>query len=285
MARTSVPLAQHFLKDRRLAAAIVREANLSRRDTVVEIGPGTGTLTRELARSCRRVVAVELDAALCAHLRTTLSGLTNVEIRQRDFLRYRIRERRYKILSSLPFSRTSDIVRKMLGARNPPESAHVIVQEEAAWRLTGERGQRCLSLMLRPWFSFRAGRRLRRSDFSPPPRVDSVLLHILKRPDPLVDRTQRRAYEAFTAYTFCKPGGSLRQRLDDVFSARQWRRLARDLSFDPQLSPRDVKMEVWVRLFEFYVTAASLSQVVPPPELADSVFRALRGDAPQAGSY
>jgi 23S rRNA (adenine-N6)-dimethyltransferase len=250
MSRRSIRLAQNFLTNRRLAASIVAQARLDQSDVVYEIGPGGGLLTRELARAAGHVVALEIDPTLCARLRARLRDLDNVELHCRDFLRHRIRARRYKVVASIPYNRTAAILRKLLERPDPPDAAWLIVQREAARRYAGVPRERQCSLLLKPWFALGIVRRLPRTDFHPMPSVDSVLLRIVRRAEPLVSRRDATSYRQFVRLGF-GPRGTLRRNLRGVFTPRQWHRLARDLVFAPRASPTELTFAQWLGLFEF----------------------------------
>ena len=99
-------LSQHFLRSRRLAASLIASAPVGTEDLVVEIGPGRGILTAELARRAREVRGVELDAHLCGELRQRFRRHPNVSIAQKDFLRYALpREGAYKVVGNIPYNR------------------------------------------------------------------------------------------------------------------------------------------------------------------------------------
>lgn len=267
MARKRIRLAQNFLKSREVVASIVSQACLDRRDVVYEIGPGRGAITRELARVCSRVVAIEVDPDLCARLRARFRGMPNVEIVEADFLGYRVRERRYKIVSNIPFNATAGILRAILHGRRPPAEAYLIVQREAAHKYAGiPRSTQC-SVLARPWFDLRVIRSFRRSDFEPEPAVDSVLLRIARRDRPLVRPEEEDLYGRFVRYGFNRWRRNLRQNLKRVFTHTQWKRLATELGFERGARPGDLTFGQWLGIFQFFVDGLSKSQVGVPEEL------------------
>ena len=103
----------------------------------MEIGPGRGVLTRELAQRCHRLVAVELDERLYTALKESLGDDRRIELVHGDFLSYPLPDTPYKVFGSIPYGRTAEIVRRVVGAPVPPDDAYMIVQREAAERFTG----------------------------------------------------------------------------------------------------------------------------------------------------
>ena len=130
-------LSQHFLRSRSLAASLIAQAPVAQNDLVVEVGAGRGILTRELARRCREVVAVEFDGALAEALRARFRTDSRITIVRSDFLRFRLPDVPYKVLGNIPFNRTAAIVRRLVRSDPPPRDAWLVVQREAAERFVG----------------------------------------------------------------------------------------------------------------------------------------------------
>ena len=108
MVRKRIALAQNFLRDPRLVSSIVRRSSISPDDVVVEIGPGEGILTKELAKIAKKVIAVERDYVLSASLKRTFSNSNNVEIHNADFLTFHVNEPRYRANSFCAIDRTGN---------------------------------------------------------------------------------------------------------------------------------------------------------------------------------
>ena len=252
-------LSQHFLRSRALASSLITQAPVTRRDLVVEIGPGRGILTGELARRCRKVIAVEFDRALCQGLRSRFRGNTRISIVQADFLRFPLPDTPYKVLGNIPFNRTTAIVRRLVQAPLPPEDAWLVVQREAAERFAG--GPYCRetlpSLLLKPWWQVEIARRLRRTDFDPPPNVEAVVLWLARRTRPLVDPSEATHYRRFIRTCFGRGDHTIRRCLRSEFTRKQVHRLSRDLRFDPSGPPSSLTFDQWLGLFRFLALAGA----------------------------
>ena len=220
---------------------------------VVEIGSGRGILTAELAGHCRELVAVEIDEGLCHSLRNRFRGIAHVSVVQTDFLRLELPATPYKVLGNIPYSRTAAIVRRVVDATAPPEDAYLVVQREAAERFAGGpyAPETLSSLLLKPWWQVEIVRRLRRTDFDPPPSVDSVVLWLARRTRPLVDRPQAAAYRSFVSVCFGRRGRTVGRCLRSEFTRRQIHRLSSDLRFDPSAPPSRLTFDQWLGLFRF----------------------------------
>lgn len=164
-------LAQHFLRSEALASRLAAQTHISRHDLVVEIGPGRGALTAALARRCRKLIAVELDSRLCGLLREQFRDRRHVSIVQGDFLRFRPPTAPYKVMGSIPFSRTAAIVRRLVGGPASLTDAYLVTQREAAHRFARApyAPESLPSLLLKPDWQVEIVHRLRRTDFDPPP--------------------------------------------------------------------------------------------------------------------
>jgi len=251
MVKKRIRLAQNFFRDRRLVASIVGAGSFRPKDIVYEIGPGEGIVTRELARSAGRVVAVEKDPVLAAMLCRRFSHARNVSIIAADFTTYRIPMRGYRLFANLPFNITARVVKRILFGRNPPVQAHLVVQKEAADKFSGKPAGTEVSVLAGPWFLFRTMREFRRTDFDPVPGVDIVLLHIARRERPLVESRHARAFRRFVRLGFEAWKPDLRAAYRRVFTYRQWKRLSSDLSLPVRAKPSDLKLKQWLGLFEF----------------------------------
>lgn len=216
-------LSQHFLRSQALAASLIAESNVRSGDTLIEIGAGFGTLTRELARRCSRLVAVEVDGRLLRRLRAEFGADPGVSLVHCDFLRFPLPAEAYKVFGNIPFGITADIVRRLVESPNPPDDIYCIVQREAAERFAGEpyAHETLRSLMLKPWWHVEILRRLSRSDFDPPPSVDCVMLWLALRERPLVEPGEAARYRDFVAACFGRSGDTIRRCLRGVFTGRQ----------------------------------------------------------------
>lgn len=180
-------LGQHFLVDRGVLAAIVDAAELRGGHEVWEVGPGLGTLTRELASRARRVVAIELDARLPAVLAETLAPWDNVEVRRGDALRVDWSRAAPGALfvSNLPYQVGTAVLTRVMGSRRFARAV-VLVQREVADRLVAGPGAPAfgsLSLWVAHHGHARIVRGVAPGAFVPPPRVHSAVVRIDLDPD------------------------------------------------------------------------------------------------------
>ena len=177
-------LSQHFLRSPRLALILIGHSNLKKRDTVVEIGAGSGVITSALAHRVKQVIAVEPDAITAQKLRENLKKreIENVIVIEKDFMDYDLPDEPYKVFSNPPFHLSSAIVHKLIEAKNPPESFYLILQKQFALKMlnTDRHYTSQLGMQLIRDYKTRIRLPLKSSDFTPPPAVPTVLFEAIK---------------------------------------------------------------------------------------------------------
>lgn len=245
-------LAQNFLAKSHLAASLLDESSICLDDIVYEIGPGTGMLTKELAKRAKKVVAIEKDYDLYMKLQKRFELNGNIILYNADFLRFTIKESCYKLFASIPFNITSAVVRKIVCAANPPVEAYLILQKEAAEKFMGATKTTQFSVLIKPWFQLKIIRFFKRTDFSPVPKVDVVMLHIEKRTPCLISRIDIPIYERFIKCGFGAWKKNVKLNYRGIFSHKQWKKLSRDLDFSICAKPSELRFRQWLGLFEFF---------------------------------
>jgi 16S rRNA (adenine1518-N6/adenine1519-N6)-dimethyltransferase len=252
--RPKKSLGQNFLVDEAVLARVAAAADLGPRDTVLEIGPGLGSLTRHLAEAARRVVAVELDAAILPALRHTLRPYANVEIVHSDILKYALTASRsglpsnYKVVANIPYYITSALIRHLLEADVKPSLIVLTVQREVAERICAEPGEMSLlAVSVQFYCAPRLVARIPAGAFYPPPEVDSAVLKMEVRPRPAasvsdVDRFFRVVKAGFSQKrkqlrNSLSAGLHLEGRTVDDYLLRA--------GIDPRRRPETLTLEEW----------------------------------------
>ncbi|MCI4624332.1 MAG: 16S rRNA (adenine(1518)-N(6)/adenine(1519)-N(6))-dimethyltransferase RsmA [Candidatus Magnetoovum sp. WYHC-5] len=186
-------LGQHFLYDLNILKKIIEHAKLTPDDTVVEIGPGHGSLTSLLLQHCKRVIAIEIDPVLCGKLKQRFVNAVNLELLNADALVFDYGSLgRFKVVANLPYYITTPLLFRLLSFRAHLEAMVLMVQKEVALRIASACGSKTygvLSVMVqyvtKPNIEFIVGK----GSFNPPPKVDSALVsfEIFENPRILVD--------------------------------------------------------------------------------------------------
>jgi 16S rRNA (adenine1518-N6/adenine1519-N6)-dimethyltransferase len=174
---------QHFLRDRSILQRIVRFAGIRADDTVLEIGPGRGALTRELAAVARHVIAIEVDRDLIGDLRASLPA--NVTVIEGDALRVPWPDKRFRVVANLPYNVGTPLIQRFIEARARIEDVTVMLQKEVAERIgaavgTGAYGP--LSILVQYYAHTRYGFTVPPGAFTPRPKVDSAVIRLEWKP-------------------------------------------------------------------------------------------------------
>jgi 16S rRNA (adenine1518-N6/adenine1519-N6)-dimethyltransferase len=180
-------LGQHWLHDETSLRAMCDGVELGPSDTVLEIGPGLGTLTRLLAERASQVIAVEFDGGLARELPGRVPA-KNLQVVQQDILRFDLTSLPpgYKLAANIPYYLTSNLLRQLCESPNPFSKAALLVQKEVAERVVAEPGDMSLlSVSVQLFADARLGKVVPAGLFTPPPKVDSQILLLGYRGTPL----------------------------------------------------------------------------------------------------
>ncbi len=240
-------ISQNFLTSRALIERLLRVTDISARDTVLEIGAGKGHITQVLSERCKKVIAYEIDGKLYERLKPQAAA--NVQLHHSDFLKCRLPDKSYKVFSNIPFSRTTEILRKLTNAALPPSGIWLVMEKGAAKRFCGLPGENLNSLLLKPFFEPRIVYYFNREDFHPAPRVDTVLLELKRKEKPDIQSTQRHSFYVFVSHGLRFGLFSSRALLTKKQIA-----LALNLAGLPPLEPTgDILYIQWLCLFRCWI--------------------------------
>jgi 16S rRNA (adenine1518-N6/adenine1519-N6)-dimethyltransferase len=194
-------LGQHFLRDPRVVQTILAAAELAATDSVLEIGPGKGVLTREIAQRVQRLVAVELDEKLAERLSVEFSGKANGRILCADILQVDLQQlaeasHPFKVVGNLPYSITSPIFEKLM-PWTAWDTGVFLIQREVAERIAAEPGSRAfgiLTLAVQLYATAESILQVRPGAFMPPPKVSSTVIRLRRRATPLLPKENELAF-------------------------------------------------------------------------------------------
>ena len=193
---TNKSLGQHWLKDRLILEAIADCVDITSTDTVLEIGPGLGTLTSTLLKRAERVVAVEFDAELARKLPGQFPG-KNLTVHNEDILSFDTRKlpQDYVVVANVPYYITSKIIQTLSTAPNMPSQMALLVQKEVAERVAAEPGDMSvLSVSAQLFWDVSLGPIVGAEWFTPPPKVDSRVVVLVRKATPLVGSADQKMF-------------------------------------------------------------------------------------------
>ena len=173
-------LGQHWLRDTTALTAMVEAGDIQSKDTVLEIGPGLGTLTALLTAKAKRVIAVEFDGRLADALPHTVAA-DNLVVVAQDILKFNFAAlpAGYKVVANIPYYLTSNLIRVLSETVNPPTVAVLLVQQEVAERVAAAPGaMSLLSVTAQYYWHVTLGQIVPAELFSPPPKVNSRILRL-----------------------------------------------------------------------------------------------------------
>jgi 23S rRNA (adenine-N6)-dimethyltransferase len=247
---TRVARGQHFLRSSRLAADLVRDAEVARGALVIDIGAGSGVLTRALVDAGAEVIALELDHRLAGELRDRFAGRP-VRVVEADARRSAWPQEPFSVVANLPFAGSLEILGSLLrDPQVPIARADVIVQWELAAKQAVLWPATMRSTFWRAWFDIAISGRLSRTAFAPPPSVDAAVLRLTRRARPFVPAAEHESYRQLLDEAF-RARRPLTRALSHRISQRELKRLAPALGFDPSSHARDLDSRQWAALHAF----------------------------------
>jgi 16S rRNA (adenine1518-N6/adenine1519-N6)-dimethyltransferase len=192
----SKSLGQNFLVDQNILDKIVEAANLDGESSAIEIGPGIGTLTQDLAKVCNKVVAIELDDNLIPILNETLANYENIKVIHEDALKVDFKKiieeeglKKVKVVANLPYYVTTPIITKLFAENPGIESIVVMIQKEVAERLAAKPGSKeygSITLLAQYYSDVSKVTKVAASCFMPNPKVESAVIKMDIRQEPRV---------------------------------------------------------------------------------------------------
>ena len=247
---------QHFLNDQQVLAQIADALELTGDETVVEIGPGRGALTRHLAGRARRLVLIELDRALAANLREEFTGDSSVEVVEADVLKSDIAELAggpYVLVGNVPYYITTPII---FHALKPPMPSRAVflVQKEVAERMAANADDEeygALSVTIQALTEPELLLHVPPSAFTPAPKVHSAVVRLRPRATPLVPLETAPGFQAFVQSFFGmrrKQLGTIVRAVEGVDSDRA-REILTAGGWDPHARPETLSPPEFARLY------------------------------------
>ena len=247
-------LGQHWLKDPEILADIAEAAEVTCDDVVLEIGPGLGTLTSRLLARANSVTAVEFDTDLARKLPGQFPGKKLTVVNQ-DILQFDLNQlpKNYKVVANVPYYITSKIVEKLMTAENKPSVAVLLVQKEVAERIAAEAGNMSiLSVSVQIFAEAELDIEVPRQFFTPPPKVDSQVVVLRTRNNPLITPEDQRDFFRIVKAGFSAKRKKLRSSLSGGLGIDKSavEELLKNAGISPDARAEDLAIEDWKRLLK-----------------------------------
>lgn len=258
MIQANKSLGQNFLFDEDVLRTIASYGQLTKVDTVLEIGPGLGTLTSQLCSAAGKVVAVEFDDNLADKVIDNVTEIlgqrpNNLTVKNEDFLRFDLSQlpTGYKVVANIPYNITSKIIEKLWTADNKPAIAVLLVQKEVAERLASTPGDlSVLAISAQVFAEVGLGVKVPAEMFIPAPKVDSQVVIMKQRPEPLVKSDQLEQFFYVAKAGFSEKRKKLRSSLAMGLRTNKTEaeRLLNEANIDPNKRAQELSIDDWKRL-------------------------------------
>lgn len=258
--RTKKSLGQHWLYDAATLESICESAGVQSGDAVLEVGPGLGTLTRKLLDHGAVVTAVEFDHDLAQSLvgRLAQNGSTEgLEVVESDILRFDLGTlpRGYKVVANIPYYLTSNLIRVLCESANPPTQAALLIQKEVAERVAAKPGDMSLlSVSAQYYCHVSLGAFVPARLFTPPPKVDSQVLALRFRENPLFADVDTKQFFRIVRAGFSQKRKTLLNALSGglAISKDQAREVLAAAGIDPSTRAQALSLDQWHALYKAF---------------------------------
>ena len=260
----SKSLGQNFLIDENILYKIVDGAEVSKEDTVIEVGPGIGTLTQVLSDQAKRVIAIEIDKKLIPILSETLGDRDNVEVVNADILKIDINKLieeknivgNIKVIANLPYYVTTPIIMKFLEEKVPIKNIVVMIQKEVAYRMQAQPSTKdygSLSMAVQYYCEPKIITRVPCTVFIPQPKVESTVIKLEVLPEPRVKVKDEKLMFAIIRASFGKRRKTLLNSLTNStlgFDKDAIRTALENSNIEPSRRGETLDIEEFARLSE-----------------------------------
>lgn len=249
-------LGQNFLLSEEVLDKLVAAAELTQDDTVLEIGPGLGFLTKRLARKAGLVIAIEKDRKLYKILRKHLKRYKNVKLIEGDALflensRFQIPNSKFKVVANIPYYLTGKVLEKFLSQENKPQLMVLLLQKEVAERITARPGEMSLlSVSVQFYADPEIVAYVGRENFYPEPEVDSAIIKLKLLRKPRLEVDEKRFFQLIKI-GFASKRKQLHNNLASALGKKDYKLILQKLELNPLTRAEDLSLEDWARLASF----------------------------------
>jgi len=258
-------LGQNFLTEPNILRKIVATAAIDDQTNVIEVGPGIGALTEQLAKHARQVLAFEIDDRLIPVLQDTLAPYSNIQVIHQDVLQADLStmireaftdERPIKVVANLPYYITTPIMMHFLESQAPIQEMVVMMQKEVADRISAKPGTKAygsLSIAVQYYMEASVAFIVPKTVFVPQPNVDSAILKLTRRPQPAVDVTNEKAFFGLTKAAFLQRRKTFWNNLQSYYgkdeATKSWlQQSLKEAEIDPIRRGETLSLEEFARL-------------------------------------
>jgi len=250
-------LGQHFLIDQNIQRKIVDLCELEPTDTILEIGAGRGELTKLIADKVKKIYALELDSRFCKTLKERLRVFSNVEIINQDILKFNLKKcrgkvkKRIKVIGNIPYNISTPIIEHLINFKDNIDTILITVQREFARRMAVSSGSKeygALSCFVQYYLEPKIILSIKKTCFSPQPKVDSCLIKLGVRQKPKVSPKSELLFFQIIRASFNQRRKTLRNSLKDIIPLEKLGRFFVNYGIDSNTRPERLSLEDFANL-------------------------------------
>ncbi|MCK9393505.1 MAG: 16S rRNA (adenine(1518)-N(6)/adenine(1519)-N(6))-dimethyltransferase RsmA [Candidatus Paceibacterota bacterium] len=256
-------LGQNFLHDANIIRKIAEVSNVSKKDVVLEIGPGFGTITEILAINSKKLIAVEMDRKIANWLINSLNekGIDNVEIIISDAIKelkdsnselFCKLPKKYKVVANIPYYLTSHLIRLLLENENPPESITLMIQKEVAERICSKNINSLLSISINYYANPKINFFVSKNCFHPKPKIDSAVISLIPKRN-LHDKQFTKTFFKLLKAGFSSPRKQLLKNLIQIGERDKIKQILESSNLDATQRAETLSLDDWIRLTKTYL--------------------------------
>ncbi len=250
---------QHFLADKNILKKVIKTAEIEKEDIVLEVGPGLGEMTQALAHEARKVIAVEIDGRLVEILKGKLADTPNVEIIQRDILKFDVRKhlgsekRPVKVVANLPYQISTPLLFHFIDSRDLYSVLILMLQREVAERMIAPPGKKTygpLSVLVQSVADISICFIVKPSAFFPPPEVESAVIRLSWKEKPLIAPEQEEGFRSVVKGCLGYRRKTLANALkhSDLLLPENLEKRLEEMGIDPRRRPETLSVQEFVNL-------------------------------------
>lgn len=245
-------ISQNFLSNPELVKKLIKNSEIPKEDIVLDIGVGKGIISKQLIELGYKVLGYEIDKNLTKNLNQEITQNSMFKLVETDFLTEKFHQKEHlSVFSNIPYSQTTKIAQKLLIENPFFNRVCLIVQEESAYRLQGLNEGLLLSVIILNNYESKILYKFKKSDFTPKPRVNSVLIEFIKRDTPLVPTEKFETFLDFICFIIMQQKPTINDRLAGLLSTHEKENFLNLLKLDGRLSLYQIDK---LKYFDMYKT-------------------------------
>jgi len=259
-------LGQNFLHDGNIIRKIAEASNINKKDVILEIGPGLGTITEILATNSKKVIAIEMDNKVAEWLANSLreKGIDNVEIINSDAIEelknpnselFKKLPKKYKVVANIPYYLTSHLIRLLLENEKVPESITLMIQKEVAERICNKSGNSLLSISTNFYATPKINFIVSKNCFHPKPKIDSAVISLIPKKINY-DKNFIKTFFKVLKTGFSSPRKQLLKNLTQIGERDKIEKILIDSDIKNAQRAETLSLDDWIRLTENYLKSA-----------------------------